>query len=327
MRGVIPEHAGLDNFIYNVVTGRAFKENEIRNAIIEADKEMQREGIVAVGDICNTGDSFEVKSRSRIYYHSFVEIFNMEKSRALDTYRAGTVLLEKAREEYKLKASLVPHASYSVSENLFRLFRTELNTEDNLLSIHNQETPYEDEFISSRKGNFLELFEKLGFEKGDSRPRNMNSLPWLSRVIPDRSPLVLVHNVHTTPEEIENARLDLAKTWFCLCPNSNLYISNLLPGTYLMHSYPDNVCLGTDSLSSNHRLSILEEMKTLDKHYPQIGLASLINFATLNGARMLGIDHFAGSLEPGKRPGVNLVEHLDLGGLRLRRESVVRVLI
>lgn len=327
MKGAIPEHIGLDNFIHHVITGREYDESEVLNAICEADREMQREGIVAVGDICNKEDSFDVKSHSRIYYHSFVEIFNLQKDQALDTFRRGMQLMETAREKFRLKASLVPHASYTVSENLFRLFRSELNNEDNLLSIHNQETVYEDEFISERKGNFLELFEKLGLEKGDSRPRKMNSLPWLSRVIPEKSPLLLVHNVHTTPEEIDNSQVDPNKTWFCLCPNSNLYIANILPGTFLMQIYPDRVCIGTDSLSSNHRLSILEEIKTLDLNYPQIGLASLFNFATLNGAKMLGIDHFAGSFEPGKKPGVNLIERVDLQGMRLRRKSSIRVLV
>ena len=326
MKGNIPEHTGLDNFIRMVVTGRKFPDQFIRDSIRKADEEMQREGIVAVGDICNTDDSFELKAKSRIYYHSFVEVFNMQNSMAETTFAAGMKLLNMAREEYKLSASLVPHASYTVSEELFRIFREELNDPGNILSIHNQETELENQFIKLRQGKFLELFELLGFEKGDSRPRNLNSLPWLSGVIPANSPLLLVHNVFTTLEDIEASGLDHSKTWFCLCPNSNLYIANVLPGNTLMNHFPGQVCIGTDSLSSNHRLSILEELKTLDENYPETGLNKLLQFATLNGAKMLGIDSFAGSFEPGKKPGINLIEGADLQALRLRRESRVRVL-
>ncbi len=257
LKGKVPEYIGLDKFIHQIVTGRDYDKNSIEAAMIEADKEMKREGIVAVGDISNKEDSFPLKTNSELHYHTFVEIFNMENAQAGKTLNEGMKLLRKAKEEYSLSASLTPNSAYTVSERLFEVFRRNVNDENNILSIHNQETEFEDEFISERKGNFLQLFEDLGFEIGDSKPRKMKTLPWLSGAIPDRSPLLLVHNVYTTPDDIANSSLDLDKTYFCLCPNSNLYISNKLPGSHLMKAYPDKVCIGTDSLSSNHRLSIL----------------------------------------------------------------------
>ena len=251
----------------------------------------------------------------------------MQNDQAEQTFESGLKLLKTAREKYGLTASIVPHASYSVSEELFRLFRERMNSSDNLLSIHNLETEHENPFIAERKGNLLEVFEKIGLEKGDSKPRNMNSMPWLSRMIPHESPLLLVHNVYISPEDIHESDIDTEKTWYCLCPNSNLYIANVLPDSFLMENYPDKVCIGTDSLSSNHRLSILSELITLDENYPEIGLEKLLQFATINGADMLGIGDWAGSFEAGKKPGVNLIERVDLEGMRLREGAVVRVLV
>jgi cytosine/adenosine deaminase-related metal-dependent hydrolase len=116
-------------------------------------------------------------------------------------------------------------------------------------------------------------------------------------------------------------------TFFCLCPNSNLFISNLLPGTTLIDSFPENVCLGTDSLSSNHRLSILAEMITLEKNYPDTGLQKLLSFASLNGAKALKMEDHLGSFEKGKKPGVNLIENMDLEKLRLGENASVKKLI
>lgn len=324
LKGKVPEYIGLDKFIHQIVTGRDYDKDTIEAAMLEADREMEREGIVAVGDISNKEDSFPLKTRSKLQYHTFVEIFNMENARAGKTLNEGIELLKKAREEYSLAASLTPHSAYTVSERLFEAFRRTVNDEDNILSIHNQETEFEDEFISKRKGNFLHLFEDLGFEKGDSKARNIKTLPWLAGVIPDRSPLLLVHNVFTTPEDIENSALDLKKTYFCLCPNSNLYISNKLPGSHLMKAYPDKVCIGTDSLSSNHRLSVLAELITLNKTYPEISLEQLLTFATINGAKILGLDNTLGSFEEGKKPGVNLIEGVDFEGMRFGEGAGVR---
>ena len=70
------------------------------------------------------------------------------------------------------------------------------------------------------------------------------------------------------------------------------------------------ITLGTDSLASNHQLSILKEMQILQLH-KQVGLETLLQWATLNGAAFLGIDDQYGSLEAGKKPGIILLEHLE----------------
>ena len=46
-------------------------EDEIIEALYEADAEMVANGIVAVGDISNTDHSFSVKGNSKIHYHTF----------------------------------------------------------------------------------------------------------------------------------------------------------------------------------------------------------------------------------------------------------------
>ncbi|MCF8378528.1 MAG: amidohydrolase family protein [Bacteroidales bacterium] len=327
LKNRIPEGEGLDKFIYSIVTGRRSEQAEIEKAIAKADEEMKREGIVAVGDISNKIDSFHVKSQSTIFYHTYIEIFNMQNRMAEETFSKGVNLLNTARNEYKLRASLTPHAPYSVSEKLFTLFRNNLNTIDNPISIHSQESEFENDFIKTGKGRFYELFTKLGMETGDSLPREMNSLKYISQYLPKTPSLLLVHNVYTKQTDIDESYLESDNTWFCLCPNSNFYISKEKPGTFLIENYPDNICLGTDSLASNHRLSILEEMKALQLEHKELALSSLIQFATINGAKALNLGSHFGSFEKGKKPGVVLIERADLQNLKLTKESKVRVLI
>lgn len=327
MKAKINEGLGLDRFIHSVVKNRKTEDKEILRAIENADREMQKEGIVAVGDISNKEDSFRVKSTSPIHYISFIEIFNMVNSQAESCFDMGKELLNIARTKYNLKAFMVPHAPYSVSEKLFEYFRKELDSPENLISVHSQESSFENEFISEKKGRLFDVYEKLGIEMGDNKARHINSLEYLIRSLPKSNPLLLVHNTHTGPDDIKSAGIDLSKTWFCLCPNSNLYISNELPSSFLAENYPENVCLGTDSLSSNHRLSILEEIKSLQNHFRSIHLNDLLRFATINGANALGLGHTAGSFEAGKKPGVNLIERADLQNLRLKKESLIKVLI
>jgi cytosine/adenosine deaminase-related metal-dependent hydrolase len=92
---------------------------------------------------------------------------------------------------------------------------------------------------------------------------------------------------------------------------------------FLPHDF--NMTLGTDSLASNDKLCILSELLTLSKHFPSIPLTTTIKWATLNGAKFLGIDQDYGSIERGKKPGLNLITETQ--GLKISDQSKVKRLI
>lgn len=75
--------------------------------------------------------------------------------------------------------------------------------------------------------------------------------------------------------------------------------------------------LGTDSLASNRSLNILDEMKTIQKNFPEIPLDEILQWATSNGAKALQMDDKLGSFEKGKRAGVNLLDYQKLSAKKL----------
>ncbi|MDO8971322.1 MAG: amidohydrolase family protein, partial [Saprospiraceae bacterium] len=68
------------------------------------------------------------------------------------------------------------------------------------------------------------------------------------------------------------------------------------------------VTIGTDSLTSNWQLSILEEMKTIARYQRYVPFQTILQWATLNGAQALGFDDTLGSLEVGKTPGLVCIQ-------------------
>jgi len=61
------------------------------------------------------------------------------------------------------------------------------------------------------------------------------------------------------------------------------------------------VALGTDSLASVPDLNLFAEMAALRGLAPTVPAARLLESATIQGARALGLEDHLGSLEPGKR--------------------------
>ena len=73
MQGVIPEKTGLPTFLTTVMTQRGTFAVDPTAAMEAAATAMWQEGIVAVGDICNTTTTLPLKQNSPLYYHSFIE--------------------------------------------------------------------------------------------------------------------------------------------------------------------------------------------------------------------------------------------------------------
>jgi len=61
-----------------------------------------------------------------------------------------------------------------------------------------------------------------------------------------------------------------------------------------------NIALGTDSLTSNSSLSLLDEMKFIRCRFPEVKPSDILRMATEAGAVALGVASHNGTLEPGK---------------------------
>ncbi|GAB2830488.1 amidohydrolase family protein [Ferruginibacter profundus] len=311
LKGLIPEKTGLVEFVFKIITERHFAEEQIVAAIATAEDEMLQNGIVAVGDICNNALTIPQKKKGRLHYHNFIEVSGFVPAFANERFtRAEAILSEFLSGVNYLPSTLSPHAPYSVSSQLFELINTA--TANNLVTIHNQETLAEEEFIKDKTGDFLKLYQKMGIDIAFFTPVGKSSLQsWYPRLNKNQS-TILVHNVTTTKDDIGFIKLSAAdhqrSTFFCLCPNANLYITNSLPDVNMLAEEQCNIVLGTDSLASNYQLSILEEIKTLRRNFAGLKLETMLQWATINGAKALQMDKRLGSFEKGKKPGVVLIE-------------------
>jgi cytosine/adenosine deaminase-related metal-dependent hydrolase len=106
-------------------------------------------------------------------------------------------------------------------------------------------------------------------------------------------------------------RLGREQVFWATCPNANLYIENRLPEYRRFTEARAQVCIGTDSLTSNWQLNILEEMKTILRYQSYLDFETVLQWATINGAKALGFDNELGSIEAGKTPGLVWIQNME----------------
>jgi aminodeoxyfutalosine deaminase len=310
LKNKIPKKTGLVDFVFKLVTGRHFDQNEIIDSIKLAEHEMLQCGIVAVGDVCNNTLSLLQKSDNRIHYYNFIEVSGWHPDVAEMRFEKSKLYYDKFIQKNK-RTSLVPHAPYSVSKNLWGKITPYFA--QNVVSIHNQETKDEDDFFLNGNGNLVEMYKLMKIDNSFYWSPHLRSLQTYFTNFSTASSVILVHNTFTKQEDLnyiiqEKAPNQLVS--FCLCANANLYIENTLPPVEMLFKNACNIVVGTDSLASNHQLNILEELKTISKNFPDIPIETLLQWATINGARALQMDSDLGSFEKGKQPGIVLIENI-----------------
>jgi 5-methylthioadenosine/S-adenosylhomocysteine deaminase len=124
---------------------------------------------------------------------------------------------------------------------------------------------------------------------------------------------VLAHCVKLQDHEI--SLLSESETNVVHCPESNLKIGSGIARIADMIAAGVNVCIGTDGAASNNDLDLLGEIRTaaliqkgINENPEVLTTMQALEMATINGAKAYGIEKDLGSLEPGKRADMVIID-------------------
>lgn len=157
--------------------------------------------------------------------------------------------------------------------------------------------------------------KKVAFHAGEIDRDDIEDALWLK-------PDFLVHLAKASPEDL--GKIAKAGIPVVVCPRSNLVLGAGLPDIDRMLDLGINVGMGTDNLMLNSA-NIFSEMKLISK-YLQADDRQVFKMCTLNGARILGIDHRVGSINVGKESRIMVIDKLsnNMWGSKNPIASVVR---
>ncbi len=206
---------------------------------------------------------------------------------------AGQMRLRQAYEERdafkdcsRLTFRLGPHAPYTCDEAFLKIVAQEAKREGMGIHMHLSESVTEVENCKKDYGcSPIELAERCGlFEV----------------------PFIAAHCVHVTDTDI-----DILKKYdvsVVTNPASNMKLGNGFAPIPEMLEKGINICIGTDGAASNNSLNLIHEMslvtlihKGTHKDPQCVSANDAFRFATIGGAKGLGLEKEIGSIEVGKK--------------------------
>ncbi len=201
--------------------------------------------------------------------------------------------IKKYRTHERIVPFLGPHAPYTCSEELLLKTKDLSDRYGTQMHIHVSETKEEVENSKKDKGaRPFEYLDRIGFLSED---------------------VIAAHSVWVSKAEMDILKNKNAKV--CHNPISNMKLGSGVAPVPQFLDKGITVSLGTDGAASNNNLDMFEDMKTcalLHKvHNSNASLVPALNaleFATINGAKALGLDDKIGSLEVGKRADIIMLD-------------------
>lgn len=202
-------------------------------------------------------------------------------------------LIETWKDDSLIRPSVDPHSTYACSPELIKECKKLADVYKIPLVIHLSETQSEVDLIKARYGlTPIFLLDKLG-------------------ILDER--LIADHCVKITKDEINLLKRYSVKV--AHCPESNMKLASGVAPVPELISNGVSVGLGTDGCASNNNLDMFQEMDTtakLHKIYWEdptlMDAKSVVRMATINGAKVLGLEKDIGTIEVGKKADLIIID-------------------
>jgi aminodeoxyfutalosine deaminase len=304
LRGRVPPCPSFDAWVRALVAlRRRFPDPfaaEILEAVRMAIGEARVSGTAAVGDIANSLISIPPLLQSGIAAHVFHEVlgFNLPDVTALVRAARQRLSDTAGLDGGCVRASIAPHAPYSVSPALFEAIASELGT-TTISSIHLGESPEEVRFLQEGGGPIQAALEQFGAWHPQWVPPGCGPLEYIERfgLLSDR--MLIVHGVQLS--DVELSRLAASGATLVTCPRSNRWVGVGDPPVTRFYASGVRVAIGTDSLASVEDLNLFAEMAAIRRLSSSVPPRAILESATRIGAEALGFADEFGTIEPGKR--------------------------
>lgn len=287
--GDCPALGDMTGWIRRLLAARAAHDDVAtqNDASLMALARLYAGGCRAVADIGNRAESGLIGGGFKTEVLFFLELLGL----CGDSEEKALAALSGIDADVRCTA----HAPYSAGPALIRALKARAG--NSLFPMHVAESAQEIEFLRTGGGPFADFLGERGVKVADFTPPGMGAVRYLESLgVLDRQTLC-VHGVHVEDEEI--SLLADRGAAVCLCPGSNRFMGVGVAPVQKMLARGIPLVLGTDSLASNPHLSLWREMQVLREDHPDLSSEAVFAMASVNGARLLGMEDRIGVIAPG----------------------------
>ena len=296
LKNLVSRGGSFTSWVRSLVSAREenIEAGRMQESFTNELEKLSKTGTALVGDLTNGAFLEPVKSETERVV--FYELLGFKKDKAHDLYNNALAQIEPSRGEIHL----APHALYSTSAELVKL----ILDHGTISTIHISESPDEMIFLNDGSGPMRKFLEEKKVWDDFWKNPGQSPVQYLKKIgaLPEK--LILVHGVHFTHDDM--ALIKDSGNTICLCVRSNNLLGSGMPPVYDFLQYQIPLCIGTDSLASNHDLDMNEEVAYLSACFPGLDHAEILKMGTLNGAQALGKGHEYGALSKGRKARFNV---------------------
>ncbi len=221
--------------------------------------------------------------------------------------RSAATILQEALDRIALlpstkgRVGISPHAPYSTLPELLRISARAARKRRWRVVTHVAESSLEYEMFAHGRGEMYDWMERSKRDMSDcggcSPVEHLEACGLLGQN------LLAIHANYLSEKDAQ--LLGKRKVSVVHCPRSHFYFRHASFPLRQLRDARVNICLGTDSLASVYKtrhqkveLNMFDEMRALAERETALSPKEILEMATVNGARALGLKGRAGALAP-----------------------------
>ena len=295
LRGKIPAQKSFTDWIWGINANKSeLSPKDYLVSINDGFAEAKRFGTTTIANLTAFPELIsEIQPPIRTWW--FPELIDVRApERAIELVDSAVEALNQIRSW-----GLAPHALFTASRNLFRHCEDMRRNDKVLLTTHLAESREEMQMFRDATGPLYEFIKSIGRPMDDCGNKTPLELFLSASLNRSLSQWIVTHLNELTESDFGLLERAHAKFHIAHCPRSHDYFGHTPFAFERLRSLGFNICLGTDSLASNESLSLFDEMRAFQKHFPSVSAEEIVQMATVNPARTFRQENAVGRIRPG----------------------------
>lgn len=262
-------------------------------------------GTTCVVQLSKESKYFEVLNDVPIKTYLFFELFSDSTETSKEEFRTIQKKIDKLVKQKSEDTfiGVAPHSICSVHKRLFKILVKYCKKNNILMTIRVSESQDEIDWAKHGFSDIDVLNEFTGQKKFDPIFKGVSPVQYLEQLDVLNKRLIASYGNFLDDNDLEILKENKVSLAYCPRVSENLH-HKMLDFDKVLEYFPERFGFGTNSLSFNKDLSLLNELRFVNKG--RLDVIEAIKYLTIVPAKILRLDNTIGSLEKGKDADFNV---------------------